>query len=187
MKETKFREFDLLQIGNTLEMTGVIYGDMAVMFPNDTIDTELTVMLPDTEDWEKIIRQSDLKEVEIVGGDKLKKVILRKSTRQIETSVMWEVFRRDNYTCLYCGNNKVPMTVDHVVLWEEGGPSIVKNLITSCRKCNNTRGNMQFEDWLESDALKSKSTPYPELLKEYFLAKIPEIRENHMRVNKRKR
>ena len=103
---------------------------------------------------------------------------------------MWEVFRRDNYTCRYCGNKQVPMTVDHVVLWEEGGPSIVKNLICSCKKCNNTRGNMQYEDWLESDGYKDRSvvlTGNDHLRNAIVLDLIPEIREKHMRVHKRNR
>ena len=137
-----------------------------------------------------IIRQSDLKEIGVIGEDKAKKIILRKSTRQIETSVMWEVFRRDHYTCRYCGNDKVPMTVDHIVLWEAGGPSIEKNLICSCKKCNNTRGNMFYEQWLCSEEYKRVSKDLSEeghIRNKLALNFISDIETNHMRVNKRSR
>jgi 5-methylcytosine-specific restriction endonuclease McrA len=42
------------------------------------------------------------------------------------------------------------MTVDHLVLWEEGGPSTEANLLSACRKCNKTRGNTQYSAWLKS-------------------------------------
>jgi len=103
---------------------------------------------------------------------------------------MWEVFRRDNYTCRYCGNDKVPMTVDHVVLWEEGGPSIVDNLICSCKKCNNARSNMQYEDWLVSPEYLSRSIKLHETIRltnDNVLNFINVIRKDHMRVSKRNR
>jgi hypothetical protein len=190
----KFKDLDLLKIGNTMELSGVVYEDdtdaIIMYFPDIVDPVRLHEMFPTLEEWQQIIRQSDLKEIEIVGEDKLKKIILRKSTRQIETSVMWEVYRRDNYTCRYCGNDRVPMTVDHVVLWEEGGPSIVKNLICSCKKCNNARGNMQYEDWLVSPEYLSRSVKLDEITRlanDHIADTIPEIREKHMRVHKRNR
>jgi len=196
MNLIQFKNFDLLDIGTKLEIKGVVYGgdsdnyDMIIMLPNELIQPTTDVLFPTLEEWVQIIRQSDLKEVEVVGGDKNKKIILRKSTRQIETSVMWEVFRRDSFTCRYCNKNDVPMTVDHVVLWEEGGPSILTNLICSCKKCNNRRNNMQYEDWVVSESYKAVShrlSDTDKLRNTLVLDVIPDIREHHMRVNKRSR
>ena len=199
MEKIGFNELALESIGNSHEIVGVVYGNghdkMIIMIPDynfvEEVDGSTTwVLEPTLEEWQMIIRQSDLKEVGVIGEDKAKKIILRKSTRQIETSVMWEVFRRDNYTCRYCGNDKIALTVDHVVLWEEGGPSIVKNLICSCKKCNNTRGNMQYEDWLMSPQYLSRSIKLEDngrLRNALALDLISEIREKHMRVHKRKR
>jgi len=88
---------------------------------------------------------------------KFRKVIVRKSTRNISQEVSWRVFRRDKCKCRYCGNDKVPLTVDHLVLWEEGGPSIEDNLTAACKKCNKTRGNMQYADWLNSSYYRKVS------------------------------
>lgn len=49
------------------------------------------------------------------------------------------------------------MTVDHVICWEVGGPSIEENLVTSCRKCNKLRGNMLYGDWLNSKEYQERS------------------------------
>lgn len=149
-----FNDVDILKIGNEFEIIGVVYGDgssehIVIAFPDTEFDTKnLLLIKPTLDQWTQIIRQSDIKEVE--GMEKGQKVILRKSTRQIEQKVSWEVFRRDSYTCRYCGADDQPLTVDHVVVWEEMGPSIPMNLISSCKKCNNKRGTMRYEEWIAS-------------------------------------
>ena len=74
---------------------------------------------------------------------------MRKCERAVDQNVTWAVFRRDHYTCRYCGNDKVPLTVDHLVLWEDGGPTIEANLVAACRKCNKTRGRTPYEQWMQ--------------------------------------
>jgi len=108
----------------------------------------------DLSDWQKFIRQSDLLETEVLAkakDSKLTKAILRKSARQIDQRVAWKVYKRDNYTCRYCGATGLPLTVDHLVLWEEGGPTTENNLFTTCKKCNKTRGNTPYNEWLEDE------------------------------------
>ena len=197
MKEIMFEDFDLMEIGNKLEITGVLYGnseknDILMVLPGEEVDPMyLSIMSPTMDDWRKIVRQSDIKEVKLIGGNnKDKKIVLRKSTRQIETRIMWNTFRRDNFTCRYCGNDEAPMTVDHIVLWEEGGPTIVMNLITSCKKCNNSRGSMQYEDWLVSPQYLSRSIALDDITRlanDKVADKLPEIRKNHLRIHKRSR
>ena len=70
---------------------------------------------------------------------------------------MWKVFERDDYQCRYCGKTGVPLTGDHLILWEHGGPTIEENLLSACRPCNKTRGNMPYKEWLESDYYKKAS------------------------------
>jgi hypothetical protein len=194
MKVIQFEEFDLLKIGNEYEISGVVYSgnnhNLIIMLPGEVIQSNPDVIYPILEEYQKVIRQSDLKEVELVGEDKNKKIILRKSTRQIDQKIMWEVFRRDEFICRYCGTDKAPMTVDHMVLWEEGGPSIPMNLLTSCKKCNNTRSNMQYEDWLISPEYISRSVMLTEvqtIANQRIANNIPLIKEKHMRQHKRSR
>jgi hypothetical protein len=186
-KFISMKDFDLRSIGTELEITGVLYGDVLIMLPEQEF-VKLGVLVPTLEDWQKIIRQSDLKEVE--GMDKGQKIILRKSTRQIEQKVSWEVFRRDNYTCRYCGADDRPLTVDHVVVWEEMGPSVPMNLISSCKKCNNKRGTMRYEEWLGSPYYLSNITNLPvDVIAENVrvTADIPYIKTHLLRTVKRSR
>lgn len=53
------------------------------------------------------------------------------------------------------------MTVDHIVTWEEGGPSTVENLVTACRKCNKIRGNTPYREWLRHPFYKKVSRNLP--------------------------
>ena len=194
MKQIDYKDFDILRIGNELEITGVVYGNtksdnVLIVLPDEEIDTDyIGIMTPNIRQWEQLIRQSDIKEIAV--GEVGKKIILRKSTRQIETKVMWEVFRRDNYTCRYCGNDKIPLTVDHVVLWEDMGPSIPMNLITSCRKCNNQRGSTRYEDWIQCPYYLANVVDLPvDMITKNarVIGTIPDILENHLRYSKRSR
>ena len=51
-----------------------------------------------------------------------------------------EIFRRDNYTCQYCGRRDVALTVDHVVPRHMGGQHIWTNLVAACSACNHHKG-----------------------------------------------
>lgn len=51
-----------------------------------------------------------------------------------------EVFRRDNYTCQYCGGHPSRLTVDHVVPRYLGGEHTWDNLVTACPACNLRKG-----------------------------------------------
>ncbi len=52
-----------------------------------------------------------------------------------------EVFRRDGYTCQYCGRQSSRLTVDHVVPRERGGKTVWTNVVTACPECNQRKGN----------------------------------------------
>lgn len=151
----KLTDLDILSFGNTIQMVGVIYSGEGTTFlcrfpghenKHDVEDLEMNL-----EDWKKVLRQTDLKEVEVLAQAKDKKMvkaIIRKCQRQIDQRVTWAVFRRDYYACRYCGVANMPLTVDHLVTWEDGGPSIEENLVASCRDCNKTRGNQTYYSWL---------------------------------------
>lgn len=52
------------------------------------------------------------------------------------------LFRRDNYYCLYCGEQFSDrwLTRDHVVPVCLGGKDIWNNVVTACQSCNNRKG-----------------------------------------------
>ncbi len=51
-----------------------------------------------------------------------------------------EIFRRDQFTCQYCGERASELTVDHVVPQHLGGLSTWSNLVTACASCNHKKG-----------------------------------------------
>jgi DNA replication protein DnaD len=73
----------------------------------------------------------------------------RKSTG---TRLRFNVFKRDDFTCQYCGRRtpQVVLELDHVVPVSAGGTNDIDNLITSCWECN--RG--------KADGLLGDRTPF---------------------------
>lgn len=55
------------------------------------------------------------------------------------------VFKRDRFSCQYCGSGK-NLTLDHIIPRSKGGKSSWINLITACRRCNTTKGNRTPEE-----------------------------------------
>ena len=150
----EFKDLNLLEIGNDVQITGMVLSRGADVhyiapFPNEITDGVVLQLEMSQTDWEEFLNQSDVQNVAVVGGPN-KKAVIRKSQRQIDANISWKVYLRDGYHCRYCGKGGIPLTVDHIVLWEEGGPTVEDNLMSACRKCNRTRGSMEYTDWLRS-------------------------------------
>lgn len=58
--------------------------------------------------------------------------------KQISKKTRFEIFKRDGFTCQYCGSYppKVILHVDHIHPVATGGDNGMDNLITSCEPCN---------------------------------------------------
>lgn len=56
----------------------------------------------------------------------------------ISQRIRFEIFKRDNFTCQYCGEKspKVILEIDHIIPKKENGVDDIYNLITSCFDCN---------------------------------------------------
>lgn len=62
------------------------------------------------------------------------------------------VFRRDNYTCVYCGEDDArAMTLDHVIPKSKGGKDTWENLVTACKPCNSEKNDLTIEEWGRED------------------------------------
>ena len=57
----------------------------------------------------------------------------------------YNIYRRDEYRCLYCGS-KNSLTLDHVIPKSRGGPNTWNNLATCCIKCNALKGDRTPEE-----------------------------------------
>lgn len=56
----------------------------------------------------------------------------------ISKRLRYEILRRDNHTCRYCGASApdVKLTVDHVLPVALGGQDVPENLVAACEPCN---------------------------------------------------
>ncbi len=57
-----------------------------------------------------------------------------------------EIFRRDNYTCQYCGKQGLNLTIDHVLPRHLGGNNNWTNVVTACATCNHRKGGRRPEE-----------------------------------------
>ena len=57
-----------------------------------------------------------------------------------------EVFRRDEFTCQYCGRQMAHMTVDHVIPRHRGGSHSWDNLVAACPSCNRRKGGRTSDE-----------------------------------------
>lgn len=160
----KFTDFDLKSVGHEVQLVGGIWAGNGkaylCYFPEYGQEFEPVALEMNDDDWKALLRQSDLVETEVLANAQDKsivKAVIRKCERNIEQGVQWAVFRRDEFRCVYCGRNDVPLTVDHLVLYEDGGPSTEANLVAACRACNKRRGRMPYDQWLDSPYCREKS------------------------------
>ena len=84
--------------------------------------------------------------------------------KPISKSARFEVFKRDSFTCQYCGRSApdVILEVDHIIPVAEGGTNDIVNLITSCKDCNRGKGKKQLSD----DAIVKKQKAQLDALNE---------------------
>lgn len=161
MRVLNLEDIDLLEIGNSITMHGALYqgGDTTYIVPfpdvcsTNIVSDDLVLLEMSGTEWERFLYQSDV--LDTRGPNK---AVLRKSQRVIDRSIQWEVFRRDKYACRYCGRDTVPLTVDHIITWEEGGASTTDNLLASCGPCNKRRGMTDYITWLNSPGYAKVST-----------------------------
>jgi hypothetical protein len=133
------------EIGDLYQIEGVIYGngeDSLIMeLPFSGMADVGRRVTPTTEQWQEFLKQADDPVTPI------NKAFVRKSTRQIDEAIKWQVYKRDNYTCVYCNKSGIPMTADHYLAQALGGITTLDNLRTSCRKCNKLKANRTIEEW----------------------------------------
>ncbi|NLF49786.1 MAG: HNH endonuclease [Leptolinea sp.] len=57
-----------------------------------------------------------------------------------------EVFRRDNWTCQYCGKRSLTLTIDHIIPRHLGGEHSWINVVAACAACNHRKGGKPLEE-----------------------------------------
>lgn len=68
--------------------------------------------------------------------------------KPISKRVRFEIFKRDLFTCQYCGRTPptVMLEIDHIIPVAEGGGNDGINLTTSCEDCNSGKSSIPLDD-----------------------------------------
>lgn len=74
----------------------------------------------------------------------------------ISKKIRFEVFKRDQFKCQYCGKSapEVTLHVDHIVPVSKGGGNEILNLVSACADCNLGKSDRRLSD--DSAAIKQK-------------------------------
>lgn len=86
--------------------------------------------------------------------------LVRRPHRTERKLTRFEIFKRDRYTCQYCGKETRQLTLDHVIPRYRGGPHTWENVVAACVHCNRR---------------KAGSTPHEARMK----LLCPPVRPNH--------
>jgi len=72
-----------------------------------------------------------------------------------------EIFRRDDYTCQYCGKETRHLTLDHVIPRSRHGEHTWENVVSACVPCNRTKAGRTPEE-AGMKLRKKPVQPHPE-------------------------
>ena len=66
-----------------------------------------------------------------------------------------DIFARDGYRCVYCGQTFSPgdLTIDHIQPRVRQGDHSVGNVVTACQACNVRKGSQRLAAFLATDAV----------------------------------
>ncbi len=94
---------------------------------------------------------------------------MEKKRKSLSKKLRFEVFKRDGFQCLYCGQSppSVVLEIDHIEPFSKGGDCSIENFITACFDCNRGKKDIPL------DKIPSKLSENLEVLK----AKEEQIKE----------
>lgn len=84
------------------------------------------------------------------------------SRKPISKKTRFEVFKRDGFSCQYCGAHppEIILHIDHIHPVASGGGNEIDNLITACAPCNQGKGARSLSNVPQS--LKEKAADVSE-------------------------
>lgn len=70
------------------------------------------------------------------------------NTENVSQRTRFEIFKRDKFTCIYCGRKppEITLELDHVIPRSDDGSNSPTNLATSCFECNRGKSNVPLSE-----------------------------------------
>ena len=103
--------------------------------------TRNVIIIKEHEDW--IVRSPST-------SFKVPSIVMLRKFHKFSKKVKFSrsnVFLRDMFTCQYCNDvfEKKELTIDHLIPKSKGGITSWENVTTSCKGCNNKKGNSDLK------------------------------------------
>ena len=95
----------------------------------------------------------------------------------VSLKLRFEVFKRDDFTCQYCGRKtpEVILELEHIIPLSKGGTDELDNLTTSCFECNRGKGVSLLDTILKDRDIHDETILLAE--KEFQLAEYNYLKE----------
>lgn len=94
------------------------------------------------------------------------------TTSSADAKRMWRQSIKDKWghKCAYC-DSKHELTLDHIIPQSKGGSDFLTNVICCCKKCNNSKSHINWEEWYaEQDFFTEESC---NKIREWMKPRIP--------------
>lgn len=115
-------------------------------FSNEDVAFVLRVSLDDAAKTKETLLHAGL----ITGDWVLANPLKTESDRpfaHVWREIRNRIFRRDDYTCQYCGERGRKLECDHVIPVARGGGHDDSNLVTACFACNRSKHDKLVSEW----------------------------------------
>jgi len=119
---------------------------------------------------ERLIRTAEGLAVRVPIVMKLVKLIRTLYINRVPFSKK-NILIRDGFKCAYCGSEKGKLTIDHIIPKSRGGKTDFENCVSSCKSCNNKKGNK-----IPSEAnMYLKAKTYQPTIAEFLRLKVKKL------------
>lgn len=81
----------------------------------------------------------------------IKEACAKRKLGQAEIQGIIDYFGNKQLQCVYCGGLEVKRW-DHLLPIGKGGETVLGNIVPSCQRCDDSKRDEYFEDWIKSDA-----------------------------------
>ena len=83
------------------------------------------------------------------------------ATSSSDAKRMWRqsIKEKWKHKCAYCESTEY-LTIDHIVPQSKGGSDFLTNVLCCCRRCNNSKSHINWEEWYSSQEFFTEERKY---------------------------
>jgi 5-methylcytosine-specific restriction endonuclease McrA len=124
---------------------------------------------------ERVIRSGEGLAIKVPAVMKLIKLIRTLYINRVPFSKK-NVIVRDGFKCAYCGSDRERLTIDHIIPKSKGGKTDFENCVSSCKPCNNKKGNKTPNE----ARMYLKVKPFQPTISEFLRIKMKKLGINNI-------